>query len=195
MPAQEGLKGLLGLNKGNAGGWGCGEWQPQWRTGDVPEGTPKAQGQPSGRDPRRSARFWGKAWGRRGGAHSSLAKPNKVAGTCQFSSTPTRCADPRPSDLGPRPRTFGFRLTVPEAPGLRGYHGDGAPGAPQRHPKRCDCGAQTSRLQGAGSERRETREISSKLFNLLCLDGGVRGFSAFCKFTVIWFIFLLQLKK
>lgn len=44
-------------------------------------------------------------------------------------------------------------------------------------------------------ERRETREISSRLFNSLCLDGGVRGFSAFCKFTVIWSIFVLQLKK
>ena len=44
MPAQgEGLKGLLGLNKGNAGGRGCGEWQPQWRAGSGPEGTYEAR--------------------------------------------------------------------------------------------------------------------------------------------------------
>ena len=57
MPAQEGLKGLLGVNKGKAGGRGCGERQPEWRAGSGPEGTPEAQGRPSGRDPRRSARF------------------------------------------------------------------------------------------------------------------------------------------
>lgn len=34
-----------------------------------------------------------------------------------------------------------------------------------------------------------------KTIYLLCLDGGVRDFSAFCKFTVIWSIFILQLKK